>query len=183
MQVKTTVTVNDGTTATADSITAYVYDLAGNLISQTDGVGNTITFEYNAFEKVSKAVYPGDETTQAVNTIIYQYDIMGNLAKTEDSFGTINAYTHDKQGRQLSNTTKGKDNNKAIITTVQYDINGNKRYETDGNGNTKEYIYDELNRLIENRITTTNINMCHAPELSSYCSDLAHMVKYAYRLP
>ncbi len=149
MQVKTTVTVNDGTTATADSITAYVYDLAGNLISQTDGVGNTITYEYNAFEKVSKAVYPRDETTQAENTIVYQYDVMGNLAKKKILLVPL-----------MPIPTINKEDNYLILLKISYtyDDNGNQLTMTDATGQTVR-TYDELNRVATKTVPQFGTNV------------------------
>ncbi len=133
------------------------YDLAGRTITQTDGNGNTTTFEYNAFGKARKTVYPGDSTIPD-NTVISQYDVMGNLKFQQNSMGKVNLFTYDNQGRQLSVTEKKSDDTQGITTSVSYDINGNKCTEVDGNGNTKTNSYDELNRLKYTEITVNGVH-------------------------
>ena len=123
------------------------YDLAGRILEQTDGNGNTTTFEYNALGKVRKTAAPGDSTIPSI-TATSQYDEMGQLKQQSNSMGRVDLYTYDNQGRQLSHTEKKSDNTQAITTHSNYDLNGNKYSETDGNGNVKTYKYDSLNRLV-----------------------------------
>jgi len=66
----------------------------------------------------------------------------------KDTAGTVDLFTHDNQGRQLSHTQKKQNNTQSIATYSKYDKAGNKRFETDGNGVTKENTYDELNRVL-----------------------------------
>lgn len=84
------------------------WDLAGNMTSQTDGNGNTITLEYNALGKPRIAVYPGDSTIPQ-NTVTYQYDEMGNLKKQQDSMDKVDEYKYDSFGRQISHAQKKAD--------------------------------------------------------------------------
>lgn len=122
------------------------YDLAGRMLTQTDGNGNTTTYQYNALDKVSKTITPSDSTI-ASNTIIYQYDVMGNLKYQQDSMGKVDLYTYDNQGRQLTYTQKKLDNTQPITVTTKYDKNGNKCIETDENGNVQTSTYDVMNKL------------------------------------
>ncbi|MCX7920801.1 MAG: S8 family serine peptidase [Clostridia bacterium] len=147
------------------------YDLVGNVKTQTDGNGNTTTFEYNAFNKVRKAVYPGDDTIPE-NTVTFQYDVTGSLMKKQDTMGTVDLYTYDNQGRLLSSTQQKQDGSESITTSTRYDKNGNKRFETDGNGVTRENIYDGLNRLIETKVTATDIKGVKTLHTTKYEYDL-----------
>ncbi len=130
------------------------YDFLGNAISQTDGNGNTTSFEYNALGKLRKAEYPEDSTI-AGNTVTYWYDVMGNLIEQRDSMGRVDVFEYDGFGRELSHTQKASNESEIITTYCKYDKNGNIRFETNGNENTTEYTYDALNRLIS---TTVNVN-------------------------
>jgi RHS repeat-associated protein len=141
------------------------YDLLGRQKTQTDGNNNVTQFEYNAFDKLSKAVYPGDATI-AVNTIIYQYDVMGNLALQQDSLGKVNLYDYDIQNRMLSQKEQKTDDSEAITLSVKYDKNGNKRYETDGNGIVKTNTFDKLNRVKTSSITVNGL-----PQVTAYDYD------------
>ncbi len=124
------------------------YDLAERLIKQTDGNGNTTTYEYTSFDKVRKTVYPGDNTIE-VNTVEIQYDETGNKARLWDSTGKVLTYTYDNQGRILSTETNG------VTVSTRYDKNGNKRFETDANGTTTENQFDELDRLISTTVVVS----------------------------
>lgn len=141
------------------------YDLLGRQKTHTDGNKNVTQFEYNALDKVSKAIYPGDPTI-AANTIIYQYDEMGNLAKQQDSLGKVNLYAYDKQNRMLLQTEQKIDGSEVITLSVKYDKNGNKRYETDGNGVVKENTLDKLNR-----VKTSSIKVNGVPQVTTYDYD------------
>ncbi|MEN6314698.1 MAG: DUF1308 domain-containing protein [Clostridiaceae bacterium] len=132
------------------------YDLTGNLITGSDGNGNTTVYEYTALGKVRRTVYPGD-TTIPSNTVTFQYDNVGNLITQQDSLGTADEYTYDAQGRVLSHTQKKQDGTQSITTSMAYDKNGNIRFETDGNGNTTQKSYDDLNRLKTVSVTVSGI--------------------------
>ncbi|MDP4093577.1 MAG: S8 family serine peptidase [Bacillota bacterium] len=147
------------------TVKSAIYDYTGNVISQTDGNGNTTTYDYNAMGKVRRTVLPGDATIPG-NTVNYQYDVMGNLVYTSDSTGKVTLYTYDNQGRPLTKTEQAADGTQAITTSVKYDKNGNKRFTTDGNGTTTENTYDQLNRLISSTITVSGVQ-----EITSYTYD------------
>lgn len=159
------VKVKKNSTSPEQIIKQATYDLLGRVKTQTDGNKNVAQFEYNAFDKVSKAVYPSD-TTIATYTITYQYDEMGNLARQQDNLGKVNAYTYDNQNRLLSQAEQKVDGSSAITLTFKYDKNGNKRYETDGNGTIKESTYDKLNRLKTSKITVNGV-----PQVTTYGYD------------
>ncbi|MCD9024089.1 S8 family serine peptidase [Cohnella silvisoli] len=133
------------------------YDLAGRVISETDGNGNTATFMYNAFSQTRTTFEPGDDSIEAYTTT-NQYDVTGHLVKTEDSLGVTNLSVYDAQGKEISHTEQMKDGSQAITTSVRYDKNGNARFVTDGNGNVTENLYDALNRLIETKASVTDVS-------------------------
>jgi RHS repeat-associated protein len=140
----------------SQNIETNAYDLKDRLLSKTDGNGNTITFEYNVFDKVRKAIYPGDATIPS-NTIQYQYDKQGNLKLQQDSTDKVVTFDYDNQNRLLSQMEKKSDGTQAIIVSNKYDLNGNVRFKVDGNGNITENTYDLLNRLKTAKLTVNGV--------------------------
>lgn len=163
----TMITSRKGLGETEQTIKTMTYDFAGNLKTSTDGNGNTITYEYNALNKVRKAVFLGDESIPEY-TVIYRYDKMGNLAMQQASDGRVDLYTYDRLGRQLSHTQQNIEGKEGITTSARYDIAGNAVYETDAKGTVKHNVYDELNRLIKTSTTVTNTNGKKIVHASSY---------------
>ena len=98
------------------------YDYVGNILTETNGNGNTTTFQYNALNKLRKAIYPGDETIPEYS-VTYQYDVMGRVISKTYSNNRVDEFTYDNQGKVLSSTKKGADSKDPIITSQKYDIN------------------------------------------------------------
>ena len=71
--------------------TSYDYDNAGNLISMTDPVGNTVTFTYDALNRQVEEISSGTRTTL--------YDTYGNIDATTDRLGRVIDYDYDFAGR------------------------------------------------------------------------------------
>lgn len=153
----TSSTIKKSLAATGVTMQVNTYDNLGNLLTHTDGNGNKITYEYNAYNKVRKVTYPG-ESSIAEYTINYLYDVMGRVKKQQDSLGKVELSTYDNQGRELTYTKQKADGSNSIITSIAYDKNGNKRFATDENNVKTENTYDKLNRLKTNSITVTDIN-------------------------
>ncbi|MFZ5987822.1 MAG: RHS repeat-associated core domain-containing protein [Bacillota bacterium] len=159
--VKKKVNITDPNANASESVVEQnIYDLTDNLIVRIDGNKKQTTYLYNAFGKVKQVNYPGDTQQDFIsilpNTVEYSYDVFGNLRKQKDTFGTIDLYTYDGQGRVLTHTTKKEDNQEAINTSMGYDKNGNVIYTVDGNLNRTDYSYDEFNRLISTKISVNN---------------------------
>ena len=113
------------------------YDSEGNLLSDTDGNGNTTTYEYNDLNRLVRKTDPMGGTTE------YKYDDAGNLIETKDRLGNITTRTYDAANRFIGITD-------ALNNTTQYEYDGvgNLTRITDANGNATEYAYDEENRRI-----------------------------------
>ena len=144
-------------TAAETVLKTSTYDYLGNLLTETDAIENTTTYQYNALGKVRRAVYPGDATIPQ-NEITCQYDVMGRLKIQKDTKGAVDTYTYNNQGDILTHTQQAQDGSEAITTGSRYDKNGNVRYSTDANGNEKEYIYNHQNKLISARQTVLGVS-------------------------
>jgi RHS repeat-associated protein len=146
------------------------YDLTGNLLSQTDGNGNTINNQYNAWNMLKQTVLPGDTTIPA-STITCQYDVNGNLKQKSNSAGVVDLSTYDKQGRELSHTQRKSDGTQSLSTSVRYDKAGNMCYVVDGNGATTKNTYNSLNKLSSTLLTVTRADNSTVQHITNYGYD------------
>lgn len=145
----------DGDPNTTDDrpTTTYIYDLDGNLVSETDPMGNMTTYSYDLLNrKVAEsdpAVSDGGESpVHPVTT--YSYDAAGNLISVTDPNGNTTTYTYDALNRKTSET-QPEVNGIAPVTTYTYDLEGHLLSTTDPLGNTTQYTYDSLGRQISVR--------------------------------
>lgn len=136
---------------------AYGYDNAGNLVSQTDGRGITVGWEYDAIDRPVRR-YTGATTlaewgyyTTGSNTGLLDY------TKTHDAtFGTIEQHydAYDNTGRVTDQRTvvPGVDGG-TFRTRSTYDLAGNPLTVTypggasGGSGETVTYSYNALGQL------------------------------------
>ena len=128
------------------------WDLAGNLLSQTDSNGNTESYSYTSFNKIRRFEQPGDYSI-AANTVIHQYDKNLNLVMKQNSIGEMDLYSFNHVGQLTEETRQKASGGDAVTLTHAYDRNGNLRFDTDGNGNKLSYTYDGLNRMLSKAIT------------------------------
>ncbi|MGE5474544.1 MAG: S8 family serine peptidase [Ignavibacteriales bacterium] len=150
-------TIRKSASYSEQALETNTYNLSGNITSKTDGNGNTISYEYNAFGKVRKVTYPSDATLPS-RTVTNQYDIMANLKRQEDTAGKVNIFTYDNMGRELTSTEQKTDGTEAITTITKYDKNGNKRFEINGNNVLTENTFDALDRKITSKVTVGGID-------------------------
>ncbi len=115
-------------------LVSYIYDPAGNCISQTDALNKVTEYAYNGGGQVT-------ETKDAEGNVTVQtYDALGNVAAVTDGENNTTTYTYDGFGRLL--TVTAADGTK---TTYTYDGWGNLRSQTDGKNNKTEYTYNAAN--------------------------------------
>jgi RHS repeat-associated protein len=134
-------------------ITAYTYDIMGNMTSKT----SPLAFTYNDDDIQSRDNY----------TIYYSYDVLNRLGKVirkYDGRDVSTSYTYDESGNRLSEKnergfetrftydelSRVKTLTDAINNTISYtfDLAGNKLSETNSKGDTMAYAYDKLNRVV-----------------------------------
>ena len=127
----------------------YAYDANGNLLSQSDGLGNTWknTFDPNTNEIVTR-------TDPLGNTSKFAYDGRGNLTSLKDQKGNTFTYTYDGNGLLLTSTDPA-----GGVVTNGYDTTGNIISITDQLGNVNRFSYDGASRSIQSKDALNNLQV------------------------
>ncbi|HEY0870300.1 MAG TPA: DUF6531 domain-containing protein, partial [Acidothermaceae bacterium] len=111
--------------------TNYLYDANGNRIAVTDALGNTTAFTYDANgNRLS-------ETDPLGNVTGYTYDTNNNMLSQTDPLGHVTTYTYDAHGNRLSQTDAA-----GGVHTWTYTAGGQVASETDPLGHVTTYTYD-----------------------------------------
>ncbi len=113
----------------------------GNIVSNTDEVGRTTNYSYDAIDRQTAI------TDALGHATTYTYDAVGNRLQVADALGQTTKYVYDSLDRQIQVIDA-----KNQITRTGYDAIGNIRSITDAVGNITSYTYDALDR----QITDTN---------------------------
>jgi RHS repeat-associated protein len=127
----------------------FSYDGFGRRASVTDGRGITLTYSYDALDRLTK-VHPSDGTAD----VSYSYDRDGNLATRTDGAATM-TYTYDRVNRLTVQSSNGTSSCPAtpdnITQCFSYDKAGNLRSLADGRGITTYHLNDvsELDEMNE----------------------------------
>lgn len=131
----------------AGDLTAYVYDVYGNLITRTvyldhtnltDPARQQITrYSYDAYGNNVKTVDAEGASTFA------SFDHFGNRLTYTDGNGGVTRYTYDKDNRLITVTDP-----EGHVTVNFYDAVDNRIAVKDAAGHTVTYVYDRNNMLI-----------------------------------
>jgi RHS repeat-associated protein len=118
----------------------FTYDPArGNLLSQTDALGNKTQYTYEStFNKVATVTDP------LLNVTSFSYDSLGNLTSRTDANNHTTQYKYDAYGELIEMTDPANQ-----TTKFSYDGFGNLAMVTDARGNQTRYRYDAISRLVE----------------------------------
>ena len=115
----------------------FTYDGAGNIVTQTDGNGNTRSYTYDRLNRMLTVTDPDG------GVVSLAYDGMGNVTSITDQRGKVTSFEYDEMDRVIKRVDPtGKSE------TYAYDENGNMKGRTDRNGDTINYMHDALNRII-----------------------------------
>ncbi|MBQ2941275.1 MAG: RHS repeat-associated core domain-containing protein [Clostridia bacterium] len=143
-----TVKVENGfSNGTALETKTFTYDYMGNVLTETDGEGNTTSYAYNDLGQLLTV-------TDALSGITsYTYDLAGNVASLETPGESVTSYTHDTLGRLISETDAlGK------TEYYRYDANGNVTGIKDRNLNVITTAYDAANRPVSKAGGSLNVS-------------------------
>ena len=139
------------------------YDAFGNIVSETDGNGNTVEFEYNALGQLTIKRDPATDITLENGYVAtghraetrYYYDAAGNLTGTRDASGnlTTQRWHFGAERAQVAQSWAADGG----IKKNAYDVFGNLRTITNEDNWQSTYQYDALNRLVTSeRSISTN---------------------------
>jgi len=124
------------------AITAsYTYDSVGNLITQTDPLGNTTTYVYNSLDQIMTEISPAPFLYEK----LYYYDENDNLIQVDlpaSGGSTSTQYTFDILNRRTSMIRDAGGSSEAT-TLYGYDDNGNLSEITDPRNYSTITQYDE----------------------------------------
>jgi RHS repeat-associated protein len=116
--------------------TTYGYDPTGNMITKIDAKGVTISYQYDALNRLARISFPSDPA------ISYSYDAClngkGRLCTMTDASGTT-GYEYSPKG-QVTKETRVIDG-LTYVTQYTYDMNGNPKTMTYPSGRVITYNY------------------------------------------
>ena len=124
----------------------YGYDNNGNRTSLRKRDGTTISYSYDALNRVTSKVVPTSATGVAGYTVNLTYDLMGHqLSATFSSSGQGVTNSYDGFG-ELTSTTSNMDG-AARTLSYQYDADSDRTQVTHPDGANFTYGYDGTDRL------------------------------------
>ncbi len=133
-------------TASTDDYESYGYDANGNRTSLRKRDGTTITYQYDALNRMTQKAAPVSASGAAGYTVFYGYDLR-NL-QTYARFGSVDgegvSNSYDGFGRVIGSTTTMAGTSRAV--SASYDADGNRVLVTTPRG-TWTYGYDGVDRL------------------------------------
>jgi YD repeat-containing protein len=145
--------------------TLYTHDAAGNVLSETDKVGNVRTYTYDVLNRASTITYTPPPPNQAnFQTETYAYDDAGtngigrlrSITETNASsqVTAVAVYGYNLHGRVASETRTI--NGVQYVVGYAYDSWGRLSGIAYPSGRTLTYAFDTLGRIIQ--VTTTKDN-------------------------
>lgn len=124
-----------------NKIESTTYDLNGNKASYTNGVGETVTYAYNALNQATSKAVAADKV------VTYAYDNWGNLLNlTDDSGITVYGYNVVNQPTSETKTLKGLTGSTFAVSKTYY-LDGTLKTLTDAGGKTITYLYNNRGQL------------------------------------
>ncbi len=130
--------------------TSYTYDYKGNVLTETDPMGNVTTYTYDINNNVTSVTYP-DNSAESM-----YYDMIGREVAVLDKNSVEYRTVYDGLGR-IGQTQVNANGTYVTLTENTYDDNSNlisEMHNTSPQNNTTEnakvtnYQYDNMNNLI-----------------------------------
>ncbi|QJD85852.1 RHS repeat protein [Cohnella herbarum] len=118
----------------------YEYDGLGQLVKETDSLGNVTLYAYDVLGRLIRQIDANDNTT------IYDYNPDGTLKSVTYADGGAISFGYDKLGRKTVETDQ-----RGSTTTYAYNDLGKQRTVTDPYGNKLEFKTDLAGNLISQK--------------------------------
>ena len=132
----------EGTPTSEGELTErYTYDLAGNVLTYRDKLGQLSSYQYDVFDNLIKATNPKNLSTA------YHYDGLFNVDKVTDAKGTDYRYTYNQIGQLISEELPYKAQ-ETSVSNAEYDPAGNLVRAINALGQKQDYGYDSRGRLL-----------------------------------
>jgi RHS repeat-associated protein len=142
------------------------YDVNGNLIQSTDGLGIQRKLGYDALSRLVQTIdnYNGTDSATSNTQGVVSFDALDRVDGVSDPDGLNTFYSHDGLGNLTQRTSPDSGS-----TRNTYDAAGNLVQSTDARGVTRTHTYDALNRV-------TRLSTGTASETVAYAYDEANAV-------
>ncbi|MGH8075785.1 MAG: DUF6531 domain-containing protein, partial [Lysobacter sp.] len=189
--------------ASSDSRTQFDYDRRGQLTLRLDALGNSTTWNYNAFGEMTRQTLQIDGTRSLVTTSDYdrrglrtsQIGDLGGVAQTQgwtyDAFGRVTTavdgrnnsatFGYDRLGRQVSQrqTVSGR----VEQALMSYDAWSRVLTQTDAMNKVTRYVYDDAARSVvittPENVTLTTLHNRHG-QTDRVTDAKGHATVYTY---
>jgi RHS repeat-associated protein len=160
---------------------SYSYDSEGNKLREeirdnTNSLKKYLNFEYDQFNRLSKAINPDNSSTQ------YDYDSIGNRTKMTNPLNKLTEYEYDVLNR-LRKVTQAKGTSDEAVTEYNYDTQDNLTWVKDAQTKITTYDYDDAGRLLETvspDTGTTSYSYDPAGNLLVKTDEMAVATEYEY---
>ncbi|MFN3233153.1 MAG: RHS repeat-associated core domain-containing protein [Alphaproteobacteria bacterium] len=132
-------------TALAQDTATYTYDDNGRTTSVTDANGNRTEYEYDAFGRLKKTLFPDKGVPGQVDPTDYvehSYDLVGNITDTRTRAGEVIGFTYDDLNRLT-----GKTHANITDVTTTYDLAGRILTQTTQHDHLITNAYDSAGRV------------------------------------
>ena len=162
--------------------TSDSFDAHSNVLSHTDGQGNTTKYGYTAYDELNSVTVPTGESKTTI------YNAQGLPTASTDARGKTTTMVYDASGNLLSKTSPMGEK-----STYTYDASGRMLTSTDPRGNvsganastyTTTFGYDALDRVtsihqpLKAKSSTTTYDS--RGELTATADSLGHTYTYAF---
>ncbi|PYG87917.1 RHS repeat-associated protein, partial [Ruminiclostridium sufflavum DSM 19573] len=122
----------------------YEYNQYGEVIRQTNSLGEATAYEYDEAGRLTKVTDPLKVTTK------YSYDKLGSKLSMTDGRGKLTRYSYTAFGM-----LKAVTNPDGKTESYKYALSGKLACVTDKKGNKTLYTYDSTGQLLEKRAAAT----------------------------
>ncbi len=126
----------------------YTYDAYGDLLSETDPLGNVTRYTYDAYDRELSHTLPDGQTEY------FEYDMYGRVTEHIDFDGQVTEYQYDAFDLPVTETyfasvAATEANQPSYVITTTYDTMGHPLTVTDSRGGTTKYAYNAMGQVIQ----------------------------------